>query len=181
MLTYLLAIVVALASFALYMAAFFLPELYRKYDLVWSGVGVFYAFVLWNHAAQIRGAVLLGQMASVALLGWFAWQTLAMRWEQTPVEQRTQVPKAEAGLGDVVQDQTTRLWAYLQSEEFQSRLPQNFDEVSQQASKAFDKAKTWAIAVFDVIKSSPELPGSPPQNSADRPNPPPPKPPLDKP
>jgi hypothetical protein len=177
MLTYLLAIVVALASFALYMAAFFLPELYRKYDLVWSGVGVFYAFVLWNDAPQIRGAVLLGQMASVALLGWFTWQTLTMRWEQTPVEQRTQVPKVEAGLGDVVQAQTTRLWIYLQSDEFQSRLPQNFDEVFQQASKAFDKAKTWAIAVFDAIKSSPELPASPP-NSADRPSPP--KPPLDK-
>jgi hypothetical protein len=179
MLTYLLAIVVALASFALYMAAFFLPELYRKYDLVWSGVGVFYAFVLWNYAPQIRGAVLLGQMASVALLGWFAWQTLAMRWEQTPVEQRTQVPKVEAGLGDVVQDQTTRLWTYLQSDEFQSRLPQNFDQVSRQASQVLSKAKEWAIAAFDAIKSSPELP-SPPPNSTDRPNSPP-KPPLDKP
>ncbi|PSB13988.1 hypothetical protein C7B76_17825 [filamentous cyanobacterium CCP2] len=165
MLTYILAIVVALASFALYMAAFFLPELYRKYDLVWSGVGVFYAYEIWHNAGQIRGPVLLGQMAGSALIGWFAWQTLSMRWEQTPVEQRTQVPRVEGTLGDVVQYQSARLWAYLQSEEFQSRLPQNFDEVLQQASDVFDRLKEWIAAVLSTIKSSSEVSDSHKPNS----------------
>ncbi|MBD2021794.1 Ycf66 family protein, partial [Leptolyngbya sp. FACHB-36] len=76
MLAYLLALVVALGSFALYMAAFFFPEVHRKNDFIWSGVGLFYALVLWVCGERITGGVLLGQTASVALLGWLGWQTL---------------------------------------------------------------------------------------------------------
>ncbi|HEY9647941.1 MAG TPA: Ycf66 family protein, partial [Chroococcidiopsis sp.] len=86
---YILAIAVGLSSFALYMAAFFFPELHRKYDLIWSGIGLFYALVLWVCAGRITGGVLLGQTASVALLGWFGWQTLLLRRELTPKRQRT--------------------------------------------------------------------------------------------
>ncbi len=94
MLAYFLALAVGLGSFALYMAAFFFPEVHRKYDLVWSGVGLFYALVLWVCAGQIRGGLLLGQLAGVALLGWFAWQTLNLRRQVAPVDQQTPLPSS---------------------------------------------------------------------------------------
>jgi hypothetical protein len=92
MLAYVLALVVGLGSFAIYMAAFFFPEVHRKEDFAWSAVGLFYALVLWVCAGRITGGVLLGQMASVALLGWFGWQTLTLRRELIPSEQQTPVP-----------------------------------------------------------------------------------------
>lgn len=91
MLAYILALGVGLGSFALYMAAFFFPEVHRKSDFIWSGIGLFYALVLWVCAGRITGGVLLGQTASVALLGWFGWQTLKLRWDQAP-GQKTQLP-----------------------------------------------------------------------------------------
>lgn len=92
MLAYILAIAVGLGSFALYMAAFFFPEVHRKSDFVWSGVGLFYALVLWACAGRITGAVLLGQVASVSLLVWFGWEALVLRRVGTPVAQQTPIP-----------------------------------------------------------------------------------------
>ncbi|MFM6192152.1 MAG: Ycf66 family protein [Planktothrix sp.] len=92
MLAYILAIAVGLGSFALYMAAFFFPEIHRKRDFFWSGVGFFYALILWVCAGRITGAVLLGQLASVSLLVWFGWEALALRRASTPVEQQTPIP-----------------------------------------------------------------------------------------
>lgn len=89
MLAYVLALIVGFASFSLYMAAFFFPEVHRKFDLVWSGIGMFYALVLWVCAGRITGGLLLGQTASVAMLGWFGWQNLKMRRELTPAAQQT--------------------------------------------------------------------------------------------
>lgn len=96
MLAYVLALVIGLGSFGLYMAAFFFPEVHRKNDFIWSGVGLFYALVLWVCADRISGGVLLGQTASVALLGWLGWQTLTLRRQVTPAAQRTAVPSSEA-------------------------------------------------------------------------------------
>ncbi len=95
MLAYLLALVVGLGSFALYMAAFFFPEVHRKNDFIWSGIGMFYALVLWVCAERIRGGLLLGQTASVALLGWLGWQTLMMRRQVTPLEEQTALPSSD--------------------------------------------------------------------------------------
>lgn len=95
MLTILLALAVGLGSFALYMSAFFYPEVYRKGDLIWSGVGLFYALVLLVCADRITGGVLLGQMASVSLIGWFGWQTLTGRLGYTPTWAEVQGKIAE--------------------------------------------------------------------------------------
>ncbi|MBW4575549.1 MAG: Ycf66 family protein [Aphanothece sp. CMT-3BRIN-NPC111] len=95
MLAYILALAVGLGSLGIYMAAFFFPEVHRKDDFIWSGVGLFYALVLWVCAGRITGGVLLGQIAGVALLGWFAWQTLTLRRQLMPVEQQTEVPSKE--------------------------------------------------------------------------------------
>ena len=91
MLAYILAVAVGLSSLALYMAAFFFPELHRKSDFYWSGLGLFYALILWVCAGRITGAVLLGQTAGVALLGCFAWQTISLRYILVAPEERTEV------------------------------------------------------------------------------------------
>jgi len=96
MLAYVLALAVGLGSFALYMAAFFFPEVHRKNDFVWSGLGLFYALVLWVCAGRITGGLLLGQVASVALLGWSISQTLQLRRQITPAQQQTELPSVEA-------------------------------------------------------------------------------------
>ncbi|MCY7407410.1 MAG: Ycf66 family protein, partial [Alkalinema sp. CAN_BIN05] len=88
MLTYVLALVVVLASLGLYSTTFVIPEVSRKNDLIWSGVGLFYGLVLWVCAGRITGGVLLGQMASVALMGWMGWQMVEGRWNSVPEAQR---------------------------------------------------------------------------------------------
>ncbi len=92
MLAYVLALVIGLGSLGMYIAAFFFPEVHRKEDFIWSGVGLFYALVLWVCAGRITGGDLLGQMASVALLGWFGWQTLTLRRAIASPEQQTEIP-----------------------------------------------------------------------------------------
>lgn len=94
MLVYVLALAVGLGSLAIYMAAFFFPEVHRKNDFIWSGLGLFYALVLWICAGRITGGVLLGQIAGVALLGWSVAQTLSLRRQLTPRQQQTEVPSA---------------------------------------------------------------------------------------
>lgn len=79
MLPYILAIAVALASFILFIGAFALPKLHRQDDFLWSGVGFFYALVLWVCAGRLTGGVLLGQAAATLLLLAFGWQTLKLR------------------------------------------------------------------------------------------------------
>jgi Ycf66 protein N-terminus len=79
MLAYILSIIVAVFSLILFGLAFFAPKLHRRDDFWWSGIGLFYALVLWLCAQQITGAVLLGQTAAAILLLSFGWQTLKFR------------------------------------------------------------------------------------------------------
>ena len=92
MLGYTLAVLVGTSSVGLYLAAFVLPEVHRKYDFVWSGVGLFYALALWIYARQTTGGILVGQTASVALLGWSLWQTITLRRQLVPTSQQTSIP-----------------------------------------------------------------------------------------
>jgi hypothetical protein len=95
MLAYLLALVIGFGSLAIYLSAFFFPEIHRKNDFIWSGVGLFYALVLWIFASRITGGLLLGHVASVALLVWFGWQTLSLRRQLAPAGQQTPLPSPE--------------------------------------------------------------------------------------
>ncbi|MHC5597071.1 MAG: Ycf66 family protein, partial [Nostoc sp.] len=108
MLAFVLALVVGVASLAIYIAAFFFPEIHRKNDFIWSGVGLFYALVLWVFAPRITGGLLLGHLASVALLVWFGWQTLSLRRQLTPQAQQTQIPSAET-VRTGIQEQVNKL------------------------------------------------------------------------
>lgn len=87
MLAYVLALAVGLGSLTIYLAAFFFPEVHRKNDFIWSGLGLFYALVLWVCAGRITGSLLLGQVASVVLLSWSVGQTLSLRRQITPSAQ----------------------------------------------------------------------------------------------
>lgn len=108
MLAYILALAVALSSLGIYLAAFFFPEIHRKNDFIWSGVGLFYALVLWVCARRITGGLLLGQVAGVALLGWSVTQTLQLRRQLTPSLQQTQLPST-AQLKNTVEKQISKL------------------------------------------------------------------------
>jgi len=51
--------------------------------------------VLWVCAGRITGGVLLGQMASVTLMGWMGWQMVEGRWNSVPQAQRVSSGKVE--------------------------------------------------------------------------------------
>lgn len=85
MLAHILAVLVGTGSVGLYLSAFFFPEIHRKQDFIWSGVGFLYALTLWIYARQVMGGILVGQISSVALIGWFGWQTLTLRQQLAPV------------------------------------------------------------------------------------------------
>ena len=95
MLDYFIALVVGFGSLAIYLSAFFFPEIHRRYDFIWSGIGLFYALILWIFAPLITGGLLLGHVASVSLLVWFIAQTLLLRRQLTPATQQTPFPSPE--------------------------------------------------------------------------------------
>ncbi len=108
MLAHVLALAVAIGSIAIYLAAFFFPEVHRKNDFIWSGVGLFYGLVLWVFARRITGGLLLGHVASVALLGWFGWQTMSLRRQIVPQTQQTPMPTS-AEVQTNIQDEVTKV------------------------------------------------------------------------
>ena len=79
MLPYLLAIAIIVASLFLFIGAFFSPKLHRQDDFLWSGLGLFYALVLWVCAGRFTGGALLGQIAATLLIIVFIWQTWKLR------------------------------------------------------------------------------------------------------
>ncbi|MBD2681988.1 MULTISPECIES: Ycf66 family protein [Nostoc] len=133
MLAYVLALVVGLGSLAIYIAAFFFPEIHRKNDFIWSGVGLFYALVLWVFAPRISGGLLLGHVASVALLVWFGWQTFSLRRQLTPQAQQTQVPSAET-VKTGIQEKVNKL-------SLQERLAQLQQDIGSTLSGVKDKVQ----------------------------------------
>ncbi len=133
MLTYLLALVVGLSSFALYMSAFFYPELYRKGDLAWSGVGLFYALVLWFSAERITGSVLLGQIAGVSLIGWLGWQVWQARGGQPVLDQSTGM---QTGLEKIIS-------------------PEQRSKITAQLNQQAGKVKEWGQALLSTAAKSP--------------------------
>lgn len=91
MLAYILAIAIGLSSLALFLAAFFRPKLHRQDDFLWSGIGLFYALILWLCSEQLRGGVLLSHVAGVSLVLTFGWQTLKLRLALANPEARAEI------------------------------------------------------------------------------------------
>lgn len=151
MLAYVLALVVGLGSLALYISAFFFPEIHRKNDFVWSGIGLFYALVLWVFAPHISGGLLLGHVASVALLVWFGWQTLSLRRQLTPLLQQTQVPSAEA-VKTNIQQQVNKLSVQERLAQLQQSIGSTFSGVKNKVQQTGSK-KTPATPKPEDITS----------------------------
>lgn len=170
MLTYLLALTVGLGSFGLYMTAFFFPEIHRRYDLIWSGVGLFYALVLWVCTGRITGGLLLGQIASVALLGWFGWQTLQLRLATTPTEQRTQLPTSANSPAEVIQATVEQMRTNFQKSAnrspFAAQLSRGIDRFEEQ----WISFRSWIKAIQSTLSSEVESATTEIPNQPDTPN-----------
>jgi len=153
MLAYVLALVVGLGSLAIYLAAFLFPEIHRKNDFIWSGIGLFYALVLLVFAPIIMGGLLLGHLASVALLVWFGWQTLSLRRQLTPETQRTPIPSVElikVTIQDTVQRQISQI-----------SLSQRLSQLTDVAVNLFGRLKNWIQQTFSQTFSKQSSPVTP--------------------
>jgi hypothetical protein len=151
MLAYVLALAVGLGSLAIYLAAFLFPEIHRKNDFIWSGVGFFYALVLWVFARRITGGLLLGHVASVALLGWSITQTLSLRRQVTPKTQQTPIPSPEA-LANTIQNQASNI-----------SLPQRLSQIQKGIGSVFSGVKDKAQQTLN--KKTPQTTSAPTSKS----------------
>ncbi|MBN3957551.1 Ycf66 family protein [Nostoc sp. NMS8] len=157
MLAFVLALVVGLGSLAIYIAAFFFPEIHRKNDFIWSGVGLFYALVLWVFAPRITGGLLLGHVASVALLVWFGWQTLSLRRQLTPQAQQTQVPSAET-VKTGIQEQVNKLSLQERIGQLQKGLGSTFSGAKDKVQQTVSKKTPTTPKPEDIISVLSEKP-----------------------
>ncbi|MBD2212115.1 Ycf66 family protein [Nostoc linckia FACHB-104] len=155
MLAFVLALAVGLGSLAIYLAAFFFPEIHRKNDFIWSGVGLFYALMLWVFAPRINGGLLLGHVASVALLGWFGWQTFSLRRQVTPKAQQTPVPSSDA-VKTSIQQQVTNLSLPERLAQLQQGVGNTLSSVKNKFQKT-DK-KTSPVAKTTTTTTTPKVP-----------------------
>ncbi|WP_293112057.1 Ycf66 family protein [Moorena sp. SIO4G3] len=146
MLAYLLALVIALGSLVFYLAAFFLPEVHRKYDFIWSGVGLLYALVLWICAGRITGGVLIGQIAGVSLVGWLGWQTLTLRRALIPIDQQTPIPSQAEFIAKIQE--------ILPIESLKGLLPKVTGFIGNLLGKRQDSGRTPAVPA-DTTMASP--------------------------
>jgi Ycf66 protein N-terminus len=92
MLNFFLGWTVGLGSLGFYLAGYLLPEVRRKKDAIWSGVGLIYALALLTNGDRISGGLFVGQLASATLIGWFGWQTLQQRRELSDATSQTPIP-----------------------------------------------------------------------------------------
>ncbi|MBE9006991.1 hypothetical protein IQ259_18440 [Fortiea sp. LEGE XX443] len=157
MLAYILALVVGLGSLALYISAFFFPEIHRKNDFIWSGIGMFYALVLWVFAPRIWGGLLLGHVASVALLVWFGWQTLSLRRQLTPQIQQTLVPSSEA-VKTSIQEQVTKLSFQERLGKLQQGFSSTFGGVKNKVQQTVSKNPPAEKPTVEIIDKTTPIP-----------------------
>lgn len=129
-----LAVVVGVGSISLYLAAFFFPEVHRRHDFFWSGVGCLYALILWTDATQITPTEFVGHLASVSLLGWMGWQTLTLRRRRTP--KVLQTPYTEDSWPTFRREMTDLAQGFLRQSPLGRWLPGEAQSSSGQSSTA---------------------------------------------
>lgn len=151
---YFLAFIVGLGSLGLYLAAFLFQEVHRKYDLIWSGIGMFYALVLWVCAGRITGGLLLGQMAGVSLLGWLGWQVMEMRWEQIPVEERVGLPNSLASLVEMLRARARQLQINLQKSPWRSSSLNQLNQLAEKLVRLMIALFDWSAALIGTTVTS---------------------------
>ncbi len=144
----LLALIIALGSFAVYFSAFFFPEVHRKSDFYWSGLGFFYALVLWICSGRITGAVLLGQTASVALLVWFGTQTLMLRRNLASPQEKTRISENVAASLKKLSPIT--LW-----QKIRGKQPQTTQETATPKSETKPSEEAESSATEEKVETQP--------------------------
>ena len=152
MLANILALAVGLGSLALYMAAFFFPEVHRKNDFLWSGVGLFYALVLWFCARQITGAVLLGQIACVLLLGALGWQIVTLRRSLTPTDLQT--PVSVEAFNQSTTETVSQIKTNLRNGSWRKSLPKLAARVKESLQFGFDDSSANRLSRLARARSA---------------------------
>jgi Ycf66 protein N-terminus len=94
MLNFFLGWTVALGSLGFYLAGYLLPEVRREKDAIWSGVGLIYALALLTNGDNLSVGLLVGQLASATLIGWFGWQILQQRRDLSDSISQTPIPNS---------------------------------------------------------------------------------------
>lgn len=155
MLAHVLALAVAIGSIAIYLAAFFFPEVHRKNDFIWSGVGLFYGLVLWVFARRITGGLLLGHVASVALLVWFGWQTMSLRRQIVLQAQQTPIPTS-AEVQANIREQVTKISIGERIGGLTSSLGGMFPRMKNRSATQTNAADSTILnkAIIDVIATA---------------------------
>lgn len=153
MLAYILAFAVGIGSLAIYLAAFFFPEIHRKNDFILSGIGLFYALILWVFSPRITGGLLLGHVASVALLWWFGWQTLSLRRQLTPQIQQTPVPSSET-VKTSIQQQVTKFSVQERLAQLQQGIGGVFSGVKNRVQQTTSKKAPVAKPAVEIIDNT---------------------------
>lgn len=156
MLAYILAIAIGLGSLAFYLAAFFFPEVHRKSDFIWGGVGLVYALVLWICARRMTGGVLIGQTAAVSLIGWLGWQTLTLRRVTTPADGQTIIsPDVAAKTKGSFLEPLTNLLKTSKAEPTPSENPESVATLVEEGEDAAEKENLVEeeVAVAEVEKT----------------------------
>jgi Ycf66 protein N-terminus len=160
MLNDLLGWIVALGSLGLYLSRFFLPEVQRKNDAIWSGVGLFYALILWANGDRIKGGLLLGQMASVALIVWLGWQALKQRRQLTAPQDQTPLPESVQSSWPFVKTGLDRLASTIKDG------PSSNPEIAQGSSSEKKEFKIGGLTLpFDLSALLATVKGSPSQGT----------------
>lgn len=154
MLAYILALAVGLGSLGIYLTAFFFPEIHRKNDFIWSGLGLFYALVLWVSAGRITGSVLLGQAAGVALLGWSVTQTLSLRRQLTPRQQQTELPSVEE-VKNTVEEKVSKLSLTERLSQLQKRVTGSITGAKDRVQGTVSKTATETTQPSNTLTSAP--------------------------
>jgi hypothetical protein len=147
-----------LSSLGLYLSAFFLPEIRRKYDTVISGLLFFYGITLSFNADQIHGGLLLGQLAGVIGLLWLGGQALQLRWQAIPAEQRTPLPdtsRLQTQWQDFIQRVTTPT-----PEAAQNNLQTDADAITLDAEATLEDPTelTMKVKAKDKLSTEPQSP-----------------------
>jgi Ycf66 protein N-terminus len=161
MLNDLLGWIVVLGSLGLYLSRFFLPEVQRKNDAIWSGIGLFYGLILWANGDRIKGGLLLGQMASVALIVWLGWQALQQRRQLAAPQDQTPLPESVQSSWPFVKTGLDRLVSTIKDG------PASSPEIAQGSGSEKKEFKIGGLTLpFDLSALLATVKGSPSQETA---------------
>ena len=158
MLTLLLVWTVALGSLAIFVAGMIFPELSRKNDLIWVGIGLFYALILWANAGNMGGGLVLGQTAGVSMMVWLGIQTMTQRRELTSEDKKTPVPDWLQKIVDFVVPLWDKAYGAIAGQLGLETESQTDTTDTESGSGGFDEIKAKVLGFLDKLNTTPSAP-----------------------